>query len=377
MSRRGGEGAIARLAVRLPGGGSYPVVVGPGASREAPDHVAPLGVSRCAVVTDSNLESTHAARAAGSLRSAGLASDVIAFPAGEGHKTRATKESIEDRMIGLGMGRDTVLVAVGGGVTGDLGGFVAATYMRGIPFIQIPTSLLAMADASIGGKTGVDHPLGKNLIGAFHPPSAVLSDPDFLSTLPLSEFRAGLAEMVKAGVVADAELFAELEARAPAAARGDPGSVAAPLQRAVAAKVAVVSADERESALRKILNFGHTVGHALEVLSGFSLPHGEAISIGMVAESAMAVRLGLLDRPSARRIADLLDALGLPTALPRGTDPKAVMAAAGSDKKARSRRLEFALPEAVGKAYRAGGGYTTPVPEDVALAALEETRAGG
>jgi 3-dehydroquinate synthase len=371
--RTGDERALSRLTVRLGGGRSYPVVVGPGASSEAPDRVPAGAASRLIVVTDSNLEGTHAASVESLLRGRGLATSLVAFPAGEPSKTRATKERIEDAILSLGCGRDTTVLAVGGGVTGDLAGFVAATYMRGIPYLQLPTSLLAMADASIGGKTGVDHPSGKNLIGAIHQPVAVLADTAFLETLPEPEFRGGLAEIVKAGVIGDASLFAELEAAGPALSRCETEAIAGPLVRSIGVKISVVSSDEREEEIRKILNFGHTVGHALERLSGYALAHGEAISVGMVAEARMSRKLGLLRQEEVDRIARLLAAIGLPTRLPSGTTPREILDAAATDKKARRGRLEFVLPAALGEMARGEAGqHGMRIPDEVALEALAE-----
>ncbi len=372
-SRTGDERALARLTVRLGEGRSYPVVVGPGASREAPDRIPPRAASRLIVVTDSNLEETHAASVESLLRDRGFATSLVAFPAGEPSKTRATKERIEDAILSLGCGRDTTLLAVGGGVTGDLAGFVAATYMRGIPYLQLPTSLLAMADASIGGKTGVDHPSGKNLIGAIHQPAAVLADTEFLTTLPETEFRGGLAEIVKAGVIGDADLFSELELAATELSDCEVDAIAGPLVRSIGVKISVVSRDEHEDDIRKILNFGHTVGHALERLSDYALPHGEAVSIGMAAEARMSRKLELLRREAVDRIERLLTAIGLPTRLPGGVTPREILEAAAADKKARRGRLEFVLPAALGEMARSEEGrHGMRVPDEVALEALSE-----
>jgi 3-dehydroquinate synthase len=365
-----GAANVARLAVRSGEGGSYPVVIGAGASQEAPAHLLSRDVGRCAVVTDSNLEANHARAVAERLGAEGLDAPVVAFPAGEASKTRATKATVEDRLFALGLGRDGAIAAVGGGVVGDLAGFVAATYMRGIPVLQIPTTLLAMADASIGGKTGVDHPEGKNLVGAFHAPIAVLADTDFLATLPARELKIGLAEMVKAGVVADAALFASMEAVAADLARAEPGSVGPALVRAAAVKVGIVSADAQESGLRHVLNFGHTIGHALEKATGWSLTHGEAVSIGMVAESRIAVRLGLLSPEGAMRIESLLSALGLPVRVPAGQDAASILAAASSDKKRRQGRLRLSLPKEIGEMASGPEGWTLQVGEEEVLHAV-------
>lgn len=357
-------------------GGAYPVVLGRGASSELPTLLASTGVSRAVVITDSHLEALHAPAVARLAGEAVTSVDTLAFPAGEPSKTRATKEDLEDRMLRAGCGRDTAILALGGGVTGDLAGFTAATYMRGVPWIPLPTSLLAMADASVGGKTGVDHPMGKNLIGAFHPPIAVLADTSFLETLPDPEFISALAEVVKAGVVGDAGLFRTLERTAPELAACRREAVEGPLAAAVAVKIAVVSSDAREAGRRKTLNFGHTVGHALERWSGFSLSHGRAVSSGMAAEARMAAKLGLLDRREAGRIEALLERLGLSVRLPQGAKPAEILDSASTDKKALEGRLQMALPEAIGQMARPEGRWTVHVPEEVVLAALEELREG-
>jgi 3-dehydroquinate synthase len=324
------------------------------------------------VITDSNIEPLHAPGIL-ALAVAGCGrADLIAFPAGESSKSRATKERIEDRMLELGCGRDTAVVAFGGGVTGDLAGFVAATFMRGLPWIQVPTSLIAMADASIGGKTGVDHPRGKNLIGAFHHPAGVLSDTDFLATLPEAELRGGLAEIVKAAVVGDAALFGLLERKAADPGSGRPGAIDEPLRRAVQVKGAIVSDDAGEAGKRKILNFGHTVGHALERVSGYALPHGPAVSIGMVAEARLSLRMGLLDSDDCVRIERLLEALGLPTRIPPALTSTALIEAAGTDKKALAGRLHLALPCGIGRMAQSDQGWSHPVPRSLLDEILRE-----
>jgi 3-dehydroquinate synthase len=332
------------------------------------------GASRLVVITDSNLAATHASTVASLLKEAGWETELISFPAGEASKTRSTKETIEDRMLALGCRRDTAVVAVGGGVTGDLAGFVAATYMRGLPVLQAPTSLLAMADASIGGKTGVNHPRGKNLIGAFHAPLTVVADTGFLETLPRPEFTNGLAEVVKAGVIGDAALFSAMEGGVQALAAGEVNAVEEPLARAIRVKAEVVSGDYRESGRRRILNFGHTVGHALEQASGFALSHGEAVSSGMVAEARIAGRLGLMDRKGIGRLEGLLAGLGLPVEIPRNLDPGRILAAAEIDKKVLAGRLEFALPSGIGRTEASQGRWTRPILVDLLREVLEGGR---
>jgi len=370
MSNRGGE-APARITLSLHGGKVCPVTVGPGAIADLTGILREIGAFRLAVITDSNLETTHAASVAALARSSGAEAVVLAFPAGERSKTRATKESLEDRMIDAGLGRDAAVLAVGGGVAGDLAGFVAATYMRGIPFVHIPTSLIAMADAAIGGKTGVDTPRGKNLIGAFHQPAAVLADTRFLGTLPRRELTAGFAEMAKAGAVADAGLFRALEALAERLANGDVAAVEEALPAAVQVKASVVSADEKESGLRKILNFGHTVGHGIEADGGYAMAHGEAVSIGMIVEAEIGVRLGILAPEAAGRISALLRGMGLPVAPPEGTSPSRVWKASASDKKARGGRIEIVVPREIGEMARGERDFGIPIADEVALEAME------
>jgi 3-dehydroquinate synthase len=363
--------------VALPTGRGCEIVVGSGASEEAPGLLRSLQVSRIAVIADASVASIHGVRIVSLLKSAGLDHVLLSFPPGERSKTRSTKEDLEDQMIASGLSRDAAVLSLGGGVTCDLAGFVAATYMRGIPIVHAPTSLLAMADASIGGKTGVDHPAGKNLIGAFHHPAAVLADTRFLATLPDREYRTGLAEMIKAGIVADAGLFDLMEARAGDLAARDPGLIEDLLPRAMSVKVSIVEKDDRESGLRKVLNFGHTLGHALELESGYSLAHGEAISIGMVVEAAMAVRLGLLPPEAADRIGRLLERAGLPVRLPPESVPSRVIQLAVTDKKSRRGRIEFVLPERVGAVAMTGTGPSRWVPDAIVSASLEDYRSGG
>jgi len=358
----------------------YSLHVGPGATAGLPSWLAgSLPDARLALITDSNVMPLHAAPLAARLERAGRRVETFVFEAGEASKTRATKERIEDAMLGAGLGRDTVVLAMGGGVAGDLAGFVAATYLRGVPVVGLPTSLLAMVDASVGGKTGVDHPLGKNLIGAFHQPSAVFADVACLATLPDREYRNGLAEMVKAGVVGDTALLDALTADPGRVRARDTGLMTDLIARACAIKARVVGADEREGDLRKILNFGHTIGHALEAVTGYAIPHGEAVSVGMVAEARIAVRLGLASGATATAIETALVSLGLPTALPPGASTAGILGAARHDKKARGGRTAYALPRRPGEMARGADGYGIAVDDAVAAEVLDGMRpaAGG
>jgi 3-dehydroquinate synthase len=290
---------------------------------------------------------------------------VHVVPAGEGHKTRDTWARVTDGMLDAGCGRDTTVVALGGGVVGDLAGFVAATFMRGVPVVQCPTTLLAMIDASVGGKTGVDTAAGKNLVGAFHPPAAVLADVETIATLPLPQRRSGLVEAIKHGVLADAAYFARIESELPALLDADPSVTLETVARSVEIKADVVRADEREHGRRKTLNLGHTLGHALEHVSGYALLHGEAVAIGMVLEARIAERLGLAEPGTAERIQGLLRRAGLPVARPPELPVDSVVDATRLDKKARAGRVEYALPARIGAMAGEDSGWALPVDDQL------------
>jgi 3-dehydroquinate synthase len=320
---------------------------------------------RYALVTDSTVGPLYAKKVAAQLDSNEV--DMLTIPAGETNKTRETWSRLTDEMLAKGYGRDAAVIALGGGVVGDLAGFVAATFMRGIPVIQVPTTLLAMIDASIGGKTAVDTPAGKNLVGAFHPPAAVLIDPQVLTTLPLRELRAGFAEALKHGVIADEAYLNDVASRASGllSADGSKGdSMFSLIVRSVEIKADIVSRDEREEGLRQVLNFGHTIGHAVELVSGYSLLHGEAVAIGMAIESELAEQIGLAQTGTAAKVNSALQSAGLPTALPSGSDGDAVIEAMRSDKKGRSGRTRFALPLRIGAMAGADTGWTVSVSDD-------------
>jgi 3-dehydroquinate synthase len=352
----------------------HPVVVGEGLL----DRLGELSLEwapahRYAVITDSNVGRLYADRVAASFDSAGAEADVFTFPAGEPHKTRETWATLTDELLTTGFGRDSSIVALGGGVVGDLAGFVAATYMRGVPVLQVPTTLVAMVDSAIGGKTGVDVPAGKNLVGAFHLPTGVVADPQVLSTLPLREFQAGLAEVLKHGAIADESYFVEVAGALPELLSVDHGGTAKLQQiiaRSIAIKIKIVGADIGEAGARKVLNFGHTVGHAIEVASGFSLLHGEAIAIGMVAEAAAAERQGIAESGTADRIRSALSAAGLPVELPEEITAWAVLEAAATDKKKRGGVLEYSVPRRLGEMAREGNEWTVRLSEDVLLEVL-------
>jgi 3-dehydroquinate synthase len=275
-------------------------------------------------------------------------------------------------MLAHGCARDTTVVALGGGVIGDLAGFVAATYMRGVPVVQIPTTLLAMVDASVGGKTAVDTPAGKNTVGAFHSPALVVIDPSTLASLPRRELRAGLAEVIKHGVIANAAEIDAARALAPTLDTGQaPSSLLESLiERSVRIKANVVAADEREHGLRKVLNFGHTVGHGVEAASSYTLLHGEAIAIGMVAEARVAERLGIAVVGTADAIERAVTAVGLPSRIPADLAPERVIALMQSDKKRRRGLLEYALPARLGEMAGASSSWGIAVEDSAVLEIL-------
>jgi len=347
--------------------GSYPVYVEPGALRALPSLVEELVPGRLiALISDENVAPLYQEWSAGTPLRTAL---ILTFPAGERSKTRETWSALSDRMLAAGLGRDSAIVALGGGVVGDLAGFVAATYLRGIPYAQIPTTLLAMLDASVGGKVGVDTPHGKNLIGAFHPPSFVVADPLTLGSLPEREFRGGLAEAVKHGLIADADYFEWIEDHTAALARRDPEPLTHLIRRSVEIKAAVVGEDEREQGRRAILNAGHTVAHGLEQVSGYRLPHGEAVALGLVSECRIAEHLGIAPAGLSQRVQRLLAALGLPTR-GAGSAGQAVVKAMGVDKKNRAGVIRCALPTGLGTMYRSGASWTVAVEPPVILEAL-------
>ena len=332
----------------------------------------PLG-QRYVVITDSHLQRQGDSLLA-AFRRRGLACDLVTFPAGEGSKSRRVRDEIEDGIIRLEAGRDAALVALGGGVVGDLVGFVAATYKRGIPYVQVPTTLIGMVDSSIGGKTGINHPAGKNLIGAFHQPAAVYIDVDYLKTLPDRHYVSGLAEVIKCGVVADRALFSSLETHLDRIRRREPDLMSRVIEACCRIKAKVVMEDPRESSRRRILNYGHTIGHAIETLSGFRLAHGEAVAIGMVAEGRVAARLGMLSTEAMMRVARLCEATGLPTEVPPAFTPAAILEVARHDKKNRHGRISYALPIRIGAMASEGGDYAVVVSDTLVNEVLQDMR---
>jgi 3-dehydroquinate synthase len=346
---------------------TYPIHIGSDLLAQSGPWLAALGVGpRVLVVTDRRVAGLFGDTVQESLRRAGLEPTMAVIPPGERSKSLKQAAKLYDAALQAGLDRRSGVVALGGGVVGDLAGFVAATYMRGIPLAQLPTTLLAQVDSSVGGKTGVDLPQGKNLVGAFHQPCLVVADVRTLATLPPREVRAGLAEVIKYGLILDADLFADLERHFHASRRGSlqdglpfaPGrvlpwsAISFWVQRSCEWKGDVVRKDPRESGLRAILNFGHTFGHALEAQLGYRrLRHGEAVAIGMVTASRLSQRLGLLQGEEVERLEDLLALAGLPTRVPAGLAPEVLLAAMQHDKKAAQGRLRFVLLRRLGEAF--------------------------
>jgi 3-dehydroquinate synthase len=363
------------LTFERPGSRVCKVCVGNGALDECVGETLAANPGRQSVV----VSDTTVGRLYGKSLTARLGTDRLpalhlTFPAGEPHKSRETKSRLEDELLEAGVGRDVTFIAVGGGVTGDLAGFLAATWHRGAPVIQVPTTLLAMSDAALGGKTAINLPGGKNLVGAIHQPIAVYADIATLSTLPDAVLVEGFSEIVKAAVIADPSLFEWLESAVPALTARE----TAVLERSVAAslsvKAAVVNRDEREFGWRSILNFGHTVAHGIEVASDYRVTHGRAVSIGMVAEARLAVEATGFPQAVVQRLETLLQGLGLPIRLPEETEVplEELLVATRRDKKARQGRARYALPTALGKMR--SGGETMEIEESRLRTLLRELR---
>jgi len=356
------------LPVRHPGG-EYPIHVGEGTLAHVGGALraagAPEGTS-VAVVSNPVVVPLYGTRVTDTLTLAGLQPFACSIPDGERYKTLATVETLYDQFLSRGLDRSGTVLALGGGVTGDVAGFAAATFMRGVRFAQVPTTLLAMVDASVGGKTGVDLPQGKNLAGAFKQPALVVVDPSTLDTLPVEEIRSGMAEVIKHSIIGDPALFAELETNSPQSPISNFQSLisSSRLARALRVKTDVVEQDPFEGGRRAVLNLGHTVGHALERLSRFTLRHGEAVAIGTVAAVHIAVEVRRAAPALAHRVADVLTAWGLPVRCP-DFKAGAIWEAMAHDKKHRGRCLRWVLPHAIGQVE-----IVEDVPRDVVISVL-------
>jgi 3-dehydroquinate synthase len=344
---------------------SYPIHIGAGLLDHASLLVPLLPQRRVAIVTNETVAPLYLDRFARALDAAGCPAVRVIVPDGEAHKDWPTLNKVFDALLANRCDRKTAIIALGGGVIGDLAGFAAATYQRGVPFVQVPTTLLAQVDSSVGGKTAINHPLGKNMIGSFHQPLAVLADMDTLATLPAAELRAGLAEVIKHGAICDGAFFDWLEANIDALLRLDRNALAYAVKRSVEIKAGVVALDERETGPRALLNFGHTFGHAIEAGLGFGAwLHGEAVAAGMVMAADLSARLGMLDRAAAERLRRLLERAGLPVAGP-ALGPDRYLDLMAVDKKAEAGRIRFILLDRIGAARIAD-----QVPADALRATL-------
>jgi 3-dehydroquinate synthase len=337
--------------------GSYPVFVESGLLTDLAGRAAALLPGRrLAVITD---------RTVGRLVAHNLEVPTLVVAPGEASKSRARWSTLTDRLLDLGYARDTAIVAVGGGVVGDLAGFVAASYLRGVPWLQVPTSLIAMVDASVGGKTGLNTRHGKNLVGAFHPPVAVLADPVALRSLHREHLGAGLVEALKHGLIADPDYFVWIERNATGLLAGDPGLLTELVTRSVTIKAAIVGEDEREAGRRAILNAGHTVAHAIEQVTRYSELHGNAVAIGLVTEAMLAHRLGLADSTLPDTLRQALGRLGRPTSLHSKWEASALLGAMSHDKKVRAEALRFSLPKQLGVMAGADSNWTVPATREM------------
>ncbi len=342
------------LSVEL-GERAYPIHIGPGLLARA-DLVSPhLSLPRVIIVSNTTVAPLYLARFSDTLARAGIQTESVVLPDGEAYKNWETLSQIFDALLTRRAERKTTLVALGGGVIGDLAGFAAACYQRGMPFIQVPTTLLAQVDSSVGGKTGINHPLGKNMIGAFYQPQLVLADTDTLATLPDRELSAGLAEVIKYGLIRDLPFLEWLEANMEKLIARDTEALTYAIHRSCQNKAEVVAADERETGQRALLNLGHTFGHAIETGMGYGVwLHGEGVSAGTLLAAELSRRMGLLTRADVERVSDLFVRAGLPVAAPDlGYD--AYMGHMGVDKKVEAGRIRFVLLRALGDAFITGG----------------------
>ena len=358
-----GEPLVVGLGAR-----SYPIHIGPGLIDRAELVGGHVRDRRTFVVTNNVVAPLYADRVAAGLSAAGIRAERIVIPDGEAQKNWQTLDRVFERLLDLGADRRSVLIALGGGVVGDLAGFAAATYQRGIDYIQVPTTLLAQVDSSVGGKTAINHALGKNMVGAFHQPLAVIADTGTLATLPAREFAAGLAEIVKYGAACDLDFLAWLEGNMQRLHARDAAALSHAIRRSCEIKARVVMEDERESGVRAILNFGHTFAHAIESAAGYGAwLHGEAVGVGMVLAARLSARLGRIPEADAERLARLVREARLPTRPP----PIALerwLEFMGRDKKNEGGRLTFILLDALGRAAIERGVAASQLEELLASA---------
>lgn len=340
---------MGRIRVEL-GERSYDIAIGSDSLGEVGEHIKSFGLSpKIVLVSNPTVFSIYGERVSVSVKKAGFNPFTVIIPDGEEYKDLLWVQHIYDELLAAKLDRSSALVALGGGVVGDITGFAASTYMRGISYIQVPTTLLAQVDSSVGGKTGVNHKLGKNMIGTFWQPGLVWVDVETLKTLPKRELLAGIAEVIKYGVIRDKELFNFIEANREKILNLDSNILTHIIKRSCEIKAEIVSKDEREAGLRAILNFGHTIGHAIETVTEYKrFLHGEAVAIGMCVESRLSLMLGLIERDEVLRVQSVVDSFGLPSEMPEHIDMNGILSSIQLDKKAIAGELKFILPEKIG-----------------------------
>ena len=349
---------------------SYEIIIG----RKILDRIGLIMVrgnwaKRYFILSDRNVAALHGQAVHDALAVMGLDAELIEVPSGEAAKSIHTCLEVVEKLIQAGADRTSALIALGGGVVGDITGFIASTYMRGIPYVQVPTTLLSQVDSSIGGKTAIDLPTGKNLMGSFHQPKAVFIDLSFLQTLPEREFKSGLAEIVKCGIIDDPALFETLEAGAVEIARRDVDFLEKIIARTCQIKKGMVEMDETDKGMRRYLNFGHTIGHAIEAESEYSLSHGESVSVGMIAAALLSERLNYLPSSEKERIAATVETLGLPHRIPDNSSTEGILSRLKVDKKKSGEKVNFVLLKRLGMPFINGG-----VPRDLIRNVIEEMK---
>ena len=343
------------ITLQLPKGDAYPILIGYDVREQSGSILTGLGIAaRYVVVTDTNVAALHGQRLIEELAGCGLPVEMIAFPAGEASKNIDTVLTIVRQLVKIGADRKTALIALGGGVVGDVTGLVASLYMRSIPYLQIPTTLVAQVDSSIGGKTAIDLTEGKNLLGTFYQPRGVLTDPAFLTTLPEEEFINGLAEVVKYGIIDQGNLFALLEKEMAALKQLSSNVLVQVIERCCGIKKTLVEEDEKDQGPRRFLNFGHTLGHALEAASNYELSHGPGVSLGMIAAARLSEKIGGLSGHDRERIEHLITKAGLPTTIPRHISTDLIMLKLAADKKKSGTTINFVLLKAIGSPFVTG-----------------------
>ncbi|MFC1742719.1 3-dehydroquinate synthase [Candidatus Riflebacteria bacterium] len=317
------------------------------------------------IITDSNLVALYGNTLQKRFKKSELLCHLLSFSGGDANKTRKTKQMLEDRMFSLKCGRDTCIIALGGGVVSDLAGFIASTYCRGVPAVYVPTTLLAMVDASIGGKTGINTVFGKNLVGTFYQPAAVFMDLISLKTLPKREFKNGMVEMIKHGLIADAKVFMQLKKNLKKMKKSDSTFAEEMIIRSCEIKKEIVERDEKEKGERSLLNFGHTIGHAIESVEEYKITHGEAVAIGILVESFISYKLGILQEKTIKEIRDIFDIYEIPLVLNQPFNMEKLKKSLKLDKKAIKNSARFVLLEDIGKPHYSNTGYTSEVPDEI------------